>query len=252
MLSLFTIEGKLCWCHLWCLASKCLKKTHRTQSETHTTWKLYARENSPNNLSQSRNKLMFFLTAYSPLRITDINICCIAPTSTPTHTHTHTHPFLKKNIPHFHRWGLALSGESYNDYKLVVSNTLMNADVSSIMVTDTRRGLWVRHIQARQTTVMKNKCRCDLPSHNDKIFNLSRWEDPKGWRRERRSFPPLTEETTQERAWEEKMGMLRWEKMQFRSHRLLNWLQIDCYLFGAFSAAAPGWKASAFGDLLSA
>lgn len=204
MPSLFTIEGNLWWCHLWCLASKCVKKTHRTQSETHTTWKLYTRANSPNNFV-SKQKRVDVLTASSPLQITDTNICCIAPTSTPTHTHTHTYtyPSLKKNIPHFHRWGLALSGESCNDYKLVVSNMLTNADVSSIMVTDTRRGLWVRHIQARQMTVMKNKCRCDLPSYNDKIFNPSRWEDPKGWRRERRSFPPLTEETTQERAWDE-------------------------------------------------
>lgn len=138
-----------------------------------------------------------------------------------------------------------MSAESYNDYKLVVSNTLTSRDVSFIMVTDTRQGLWVRHIRAREATTMKNKCRCDLPSHNDKIFNPSRWEKPKRRKRERRSFPPLTEKTlgnsreitsSRKRKWE-----WRGEKeMPFRSHRLLNWLQIDCYLFGAFSAAAPG------------
>lgn len=81
-----------------------------------------------------------------------------------------------------------MSRESYNDYKLVVSNTLTSREVSFIMVTDTRQGLWVRHIQAREPTVMKNKCGYDLPSHNDKIFNPSRWKDSKRWRRERRSF----------------------------------------------------------------
>lgn len=69
---------------------------------------------------------------------------------------------------------------SYNDYKLAVSNTLMSRDVSSITVTDSRGGLRVRHTQARETTVMKNKCRRDLPSHNDEIFNPSGWEREEG------------------------------------------------------------------------
>lgn len=41
-------------------------------------------------------------------------------------------------------------------------------------------GLRVRHTQARETTVMKNKCRRDLPSHNDEIFNPSGWEREEG------------------------------------------------------------------------
>ena len=151
----------------------------------------------------------------------------IYATSNPL-THTLTHPgLLKKDIPHFHRWGLAVSGASYNDYKLVVSNTLTSRDVSFIMATDRRQGLWVRNIQARETTVMKNRRRCDLPSHNDKIFYPSRWEKPKRWKKERRSFPPLTEKTREITSLRRRKWEWRGEKkVQFRSHRLLNWLQI--------------------------
>lgn len=78
-----------------------------------------------------------------------------------------------------------------------------------------------------------------FPRDNDKKFSPSRWENPKAMEKgERRSFPPLTEKTlaTQERSLRKrKMGMERWRKeMAFKSHRLLNWLQIGCYLFGAF------------------
>lgn len=49
-----------------------------------------------------------------------------------------------------------MSGERHNDYKLGVSSMLMSRDVSFIMVTDTRKGLWVKPKQGRKTTAMKN------------------------------------------------------------------------------------------------
>lgn len=60
------------------------------------------------------------------------------------HTHARAHAFSENNIPHFHRLGLVVSGESYEDYKLVVSNAWTTRDISFIMVTDTRQGLFVK------------------------------------------------------------------------------------------------------------
>lgn len=88
---------------------------------------------------------------------------------------TPTYASFQKDIPHFHLWGLVcVSGERYNDYKLLVSVGLTGRDVPFITVTGTRQGLWVRFMRAREETVMKNKCCGDLPAHNDKMFNPSR------------------------------------------------------------------------------
>lgn len=103
---------------------------------------------------------------------------------------------------------------------------------------DTRRGLQVGHIETRETTVMKNKRRCDLPSHNDNVFNPSNWEEKR-----RRITPSQASEKKRKRWGEMKaVKLFLLQQLLVRKHR-------PCWLAGSTYCRSLGNNASEIGGV---
>lgn len=94
-----------------------------------------------------------------------------------------------------------------------------------------------------ERTILKNNCRCDLPSQGQVIQSSEVGKqkpidtgEMKLSSSVQEAFGHLKRNHKLERV---SVGIERWEKMSFGSQMLLNWLYMDCHLFGALSAAAP-------------